>query len=123
MASKRKRVATRQAQLSRRKRRDRAKVPHQEIAPSLAVRTGSGSSSEAGGASSTVGVNTASAAASAVVERPALPVEQRTRRNRPSRVRSEPLPSNAHLKTELIHIGILTSLMVVVLAILTVVLR
>jgi hypothetical protein len=68
-------------------------------------------------------MNTASGAASAIAERPALPVQQRTRRNRPSRVRSEPLPSNAHLKTELMHIGIITSLMVVALAVLTVMLR
>ena len=123
MPSKRKRVANRQAQLSRRKRRDRARVPHEEIAPSVAARSGSDFSPGASGESSSVGVNAPSGAASAVVEQPALPVQQRTRRNRPSRVRTEPLPSNIHLKSELKRIGVITTLMVVVLAVLTVVLR
>ena len=117
MPSKRKRVASRQAQLSRRKRRDRSRVPHQEVAPNVTGRAGSGASSEA------VGMNPASGAASAVVERPALPGQERTRRNRPSRVRSEPLPPNTHLKNELKRIGILTTLMAIALAVLTVVLR
>ena len=120
MPSKRKRAASRQAQLSRRKRRDRVRVPHEEIAPDV---SGSASMSGLGETSTAVGASSSSGAAAAVIERPALPVQQRTRRNRPSRVRSEPLPSNTHLKSELKHIGILTSIMVVALAVLTVVLR
>jgi len=117
MPSKRKRVASRQAQLSRKKRRDRVRVPHEEIAPNISDRSGSaGTSSAASGGAS-------SGAASAVIERPALPAQQSTRRNRPSRVRSEPLPSSTHLKTELKHIAAITTLMVIILAVLTVVLR
>ena len=120
MPSKRKRVASRQAQLSRKKRRDRVRVPHEEIAPDV---SGSASMSGSGEASRAVGAGTSSGSATAVIERPALPVQQRTRRNRPSRVRSEPLPSNTHLKSELKHIGVISSIMVVALAVLTIVLR
>ena len=117
MSSKRKRVASRQAQLSRRKRRDRVRVPHEDVAPDVSGRPSSISSSES------VGVSNGSGTGSAVIQRPALPAQQRTRRNRPSRVRSEPLPSSAHLKTELKHIGILAVIMAIALAVLTVFLR
>ena len=123
MPSKRKRVATRQAQLSRRKRRDRTKVPHQEIAPNLVGRTDSGSSLEVEVPSPSVGMNTASVAASAMAERPAFPVQQMTLPHRLSGVHSVPLPCNTHLITELMLIGIITRFVVVALADLTVSLR
>ncbi|MDP6454060.1 MAG: hypothetical protein QF898_12180, partial [SAR202 cluster bacterium] len=72
MPSKKKRVASRQAQLSRRKRRDRVRVPHQEVAPDVSGRPSPGSASVAAGAGS--------GTTAAVVERTALPAQQRSRR-------------------------------------------
>ncbi|MDP6072544.1 MAG: hypothetical protein QGG34_13470 [SAR202 cluster bacterium] len=122
MPSKRRRAATRQAQLSQRKRRSRNRplnigVSDQETAPAAVSESGQSDTSDGG--------------VDAVAEpQPAvIPAQPRTtsRPSRPTRRRTaarvDPLPTYSYLDSELRRIGAMTAVIVVLLGVLTAVLR
>ena len=138
MPSKKKRVASRQAQLSQRKRRERNRDRRADPAPGPAVRpqampadptadppTDPGVQHVASDADDVVAPAPVSepAAATPAVRQPALPRQQARPRRRGAAARLEPVPTYPYLGREVRHIGIVTSIIVVLLTVLTVLLR
>ena len=113
MPSKAQRAAARQAQLRRRRRRGKGRTQQFDAGPSEA---------EAASAAPRPSVT-------ATVEQPAAPaVVPASRRSRPARrsrqgAQAEPLQTNPYLGSEFRQIGLITTLIVSILVVLTFVLR
>ncbi len=127
MPSKSKRAASRQARLSQRKRRRGGRDRTDSDLPEGAAIQDSQSSrhSEARTASAVATVPAAPVAPRTAVSRPAVAAATPRSRIRGTRPRSQsgPLPMYGYLGSELKRIGVLTCMIAVVLAVLTVVLR
>ena len=122
MPSKKKRVASRQAQLSQRRRRERNRDRRADMEPGPAV-VPRAVPADASGANDAVAPAPARepSIATAPVRQPASPRE-RPRPRGPS-ARTEPVPTYPHLRGEVRHIGIVTGVIVALLAVMTVILR
>ncbi len=130
MPSKKKRVASRQAQLSQRRRRERNRGRREDPGPGpalvpRAMPADAGAQRDASEANDAVVPAPASepSIASSAVEQPALSREQGRARRRRGAARTEPVPTYTHLRGELRHIGIVTAVIVALLTVLTVLLR
>ena len=137
MPSKKKRVASRQAQLSQRRRRERNRDRRADpaagpaagprampAAPQTDTSGDPGVQQDANGGNDVVAPARVSAASAATpaVRQPAMPQQARTRR-RGAAARVQPVPTYPYLRAEVRHIGIVTGLIVVLLTLLTVLLR
>lgn len=134
MPSKKKRVASRQAQLSQRRRRERNRDRRADPAPGPAVGprampadppTDKAVEPDADGANDAVApapISEPSTAAPAV-RQPALPRQQARARRRGAAARVDPVPTYPHLRAEVRHIGLVTGVIVALLIVLTVLLR
>ena len=128
MPSKKKRVASRQAQLSPRRRRERNRERHANPEPGPAVTprakpADAGVQHDASGAIDAVAPAPASepSIATPAVGQSALPRGRARRRG--GAARAQPVPTYTHLRAEIKHIGLVTGVIVVLLAVLTVLLR
>jgi hypothetical protein len=128
MPSKKKRVASRQAQLSQRRRRERNRERRDDSAPGPAIGprempadppTDPVAQQDAIGGSDTVAPVRPSGSSTAT---PANRQPARARR-RGAAARVDPVPTYPYLRSEIRHIGIVTSVIVALLVLLTVVLR
>ncbi len=123
MPSKRRRVASRQAELSQRKRRSRNRAAQTDV-PARPTTSPSPASTEGQGDQIEGGAQAAAAPRPATI--PAQP-RQASRQSRAGRRRTparvEPLPTYSRLGSELRRIGAITFVIVVLLGILTAVLR
>ena len=128
MPSKKKRVASRQAQLSQRRRRERnrGRRTNQEPGADVAPRAAPADAEvqrDANGANDAVARAPVSEPPidTAAVGQPGLPRARARRRG--AAARAEPVPTYPHLRAEVRHIGLVTGVIVALLIVLTVLLR
>lgn len=116
MPGKRKRVASRQAQLAGKKRRDRSKMRrHTPIPESTRSEATSTLDSTSDGDMS---LDTKSRN----INRPASSTQHPFRRTRSSSLSADPLPVYPYLKSELRYIGVIAVIMAIILGIFTMIL-
>ena len=130
MPSKKKRVASRQAQLSQRRRRERNRGRREDAATGPAVNrqtiaADAGAQPEASGAPGSVAPAPVAEPSvdTAEVVQPAQPRQRGPARRRGAAARIEPVPTYPYLRAEVRHIGIVTGVIVALLIALTVLLR
>ena len=130
MPSKKKRVASRQAQLSQRRRRERNRERRTDPAPGPAVGprtmpavpTSDEVANGANDAAAPAPVRVP-AAATPGIRQPALTRQPGRTRRRGAAARVEPVPTYRHLGSEVRHIGIITGIIVALLTVLTIIMR
>ena len=129
MPSKKKRIATRQAQLSQRRRRERnrGRRTDDETGHGVAPRTEPAKPDvQRGGVANAAvapALSSGPSIAAAAVEQPAMPRQPGRSRRRGAAARIEPVPTYPYLRAELRHIGIVAGVIIALLAGLTVILR
>ncbi|MCL0029237.1 hypothetical protein M1N23_03750 [Dehalococcoidia bacterium] len=125
MPSKKKRVASRQAQLSQRRRREHSRGGRGSVEPdpTAVPQTNQNDHDSRSGASEAVSPATLQESSPSRVQQSALPRQQARSQRKGSSALLKPVPNYPYLGSELKHVGLVTGVIVVLLIALTVVLR
>lgn len=125
MPSKKKKVASRQAQLSQRKRREHNRGGHGSVEsdPAEVKRTNQENHDSHSGANEVASTATMQESSPTRVQQSALPRQQARSQRKGASAILQSVPNYPYLGSELRHVGLVTGVIVVLLIALTVVLR